>query len=867
MALPPKGDIRLAPRRQIRNASGNQGRAAQTPQISFSSESLLREAMRGLLSRIPEVSLVQLTHGPQELGKDLVFYLAGGLGEKMLCACVVKNAPLDGRSAGSPRGALSILHQAEQSLLNSKKCENGTEAQVQKVFIVTPYDLPDSTITAIFGHLKDRAGRVEFIGGAKLFELFRKHWPEFISDESAAIREYLRVASERLKDERSLEQVAITYALGLPDRTIIRYYVQPHFHQKIVAAKINSSIFSIIHSDFAPVMIKLPRRAGESSDRWSPAQPHRILISASDLGRGAASRETLSQILTFLEEWEYCDRGTRENLIEQYRRYLDLVARIREEHVRVDDADPASTIRQLSKNSRGAELTISETNVVETEARSLSAAVKSALQRLQRDLETTTAVVLDKSFDGVDVLKDERYRIATRIADMFFSAPAGLFADARREIEVDKSKNTIAHANHSSDEVEADAADVVMVRTIVFPSDFLDSYQGSVVIAGAAGFGKTSFCRWHALDDAEHFASGKTERLWAYFPLHEIARGQPRSFEETFLTNIGQSALIPGDSSKATAAGRAVRLYLDGLDEVPLQELRTEILSKVNQGLKKRPNIQVVLTTRDYVVGPWINWLPRFHLSRFNDGQIKELLTNWFDSDIGRRDLFYRQLEKSPALKDLLSVPLLATLVILIFRLTGNLPSSRKRLYEMFVDLLNASWDLAKGVQRGAKFGPVLKMAVLRRIAYAAHSKRERHFSLSLLKSAIGGILKSDASLKGRWREILEEILQDGVLVSAGSDYSFAHLSFQEFLAASSLAGDPNNHRRAQILSSYLKGDNWWREVLKFYLELSANTKELGDWISQGSRAITKADGEGSTEAQAHALIEHLRISFPELAI
>ena len=56
----------------------------------FTSELLLQQAIAGLLTRMPDISGVQILQGTQELGKDLVFYITGAFGESMLCACVVK---------------------------------------------------------------------------------------------------------------------------------------------------------------------------------------------------------------------------------------------------------------------------------------------------------------------------------------------------------------------------------------------------------------------------------------------------------------------------------------------------------------------------------------------------------------------------------------------------------------------------------------------------------------------------------------------------------------------------------------------------------------------------------------------------------
>jgi hypothetical protein len=834
------------------------------PTVHFSSESLLREAIRALLSRIPEVSLIQITHGAQELGKDIIFYLAGGLGERMLCACVVKNSPLDGKSGGSSKGALSVLHQAEQSLLNPKKMENGTQVQIQKVFIVTPFDLPDTTLNAIFGHLKDRAGRVEFIGGTKLFNLIRKYWPEFVSDEFTAIREHLRSTSAQLKEERPLEQLAITYGLATPDRSIIRYYVQPQFHQELIAARLDPQLSSIVYKDFRVVMVQEEAKYKGLEPVWIPANPRRISISRGNVDECRSSHEKIAEIFEFLVKWEYCDPRIRDEIVSLSSEYLDLVSRLREEHLKVDELERNRIIKELSKNTTLANLSLAETKRINGYITILSSKIAKALQRLKADLTIADQVVQDPKISGLHALQDARYRIATNVTDVYQLAPAGLFSIDYKPLETSMLSPGAGSENESESGQRQGVTIYTRARIVTFPNSFLDAHEQSVLITGAAGFGKTSFCRWHALHDAEQFANGTSNCLPAYFPLHQIARGELVSFESTFLDNVGQSALIPEKFQNYTVTQERIRLYLDGLDEIPLLETRKKIVEMVKRGLGSHKNIQAVFTARDYVLGPWLAWLPKFHLSEFTQGQVQELVRNWFDGEPKRLDAFNYQLARAPGLNGLLAVPLLATLVILVFRLTGDLPSSRKRLYEIFVELLNASWDLAKGVQRGFKFGPAIKMSLLKRLAYVAHSKRVRNFPESLIKTTFRSALKSDASLMTMWKELLDEILQDGLLIASGTFFSFAHLSIQEFLAAANLAGDPNNDRRSHILGEFLRGNNWWRETLMFYLELSSNTKELSEWISD---AAGKTGNRDMAESQARALLLHMRTSFPDLLI
>src|SRR5258708_7066219 len=80
----------------------------------FSSEIILQQAIAGLLNRMPDITGVQILQGSLELGKDLVFYIHGGFGESVLCACVVKNAKITGE-AGKPGGARTVYQQAEEA--------------------------------------------------------------------------------------------------------------------------------------------------------------------------------------------------------------------------------------------------------------------------------------------------------------------------------------------------------------------------------------------------------------------------------------------------------------------------------------------------------------------------------------------------------------------------------------------------------------------------------------------------------------------------------------------------------------------------------------------------------------------------------
>ena len=112
-----------------------------------------------------------------------------------------------------------------------------------------------------------------------------------------------------------------------------------------------------------------------------------------------------------------------------------------------------------------------------------------------------------------------------------------------------------------------------------------------------------------------------------------------------------------------------------------------------------------------------MTWLPRIRFSGFGPEQIKELVSNWLDRDETMVSTFFAQLRVANVLSDMMDIPLLATLIVLVFKQTGKLPENKTRLYEMFVDLHNGGWDLAKGVQRPSRFSAAEKMFIPKRIA------------------------------------------------------------------------------------------------------------------------------------------------------
>ena len=372
--------------------------------------------------------------------------------------------------------------------------------------------------------------------------------------------------------------------------------------------------------------------------------------------------------------------------------------------------------------------------------------------------------------------------------------------------------------------------------TVALGANLLDAFDGMLLISGSAGFGKTSFCKMAAIRDAAAYARNSQLPLPIYFPLYKLnglsvgARDNP---SELFVESLELRRFLE-EKQKRNEVVR-LRVYLDGLDEVVEPERRAMAL-KLAKRLGDPRECQIVITSRDHVIERDLSHTPRVTLAAFSESQLRTLAQKWLPGEAS--DRFMVELRQSGELQHIVPVPLLANLTVALFRETNALPETVIRLYDMFVMLLCGGWDAAKGLSRTQSFGVITKRTVLTRLAWVAHSSNKRDFARSDFLYALRGSLNA---LESSVDELLAECLQDGILVRAGNRLLFAHLSFQEFLAAKHLSG-PNENRSKQVVGNFLQGDTWWREVVRFYIAGAENPAEMADWIRKiAQHAVSRA--------------------------
>jgi hypothetical protein len=767
-------------------------RSRETPFRQFSSELLLQQAIAGLLRRTPGIAGVQILQGNDELGKDLVFRIRGGFGEPLLCACVVKNTRITGE-VGKSAGARTVLLQIEQAFDSPHLDGAGKDISVERVYVITPYEIPVVALRSIAGRLKQRQGQVIFLGGSQLFDLFKEFWPDFLAEEADLLELHLKTTKEDFQDDKALQAVAAQYNLGNFDGNSKRVYVPQLLHRTVFAYNRSRAL-----EETLPGEVRLTQ---EWNQRDVELLSQRI--------------KRLKEVMSTLANWGFVQNlkwyvePKGKTALEEFVASLEAALRAAWHHAGMPFVESDKSF----KLKRPEDLI--------TRSQKLSEKIHSDLLEFDRQLDTARRVVESTSLSGLQALLDPAFLRSCVIDDFAKVAPQNLLAR-------------------------------VGERTIEFSSDLLGHFLGrALLVVGAPGYGKTSFCRWNALNDAQNFSAEDGDILPIYVPLQRLRIGRLGSFEEVFLGRLGQSVLLT-DPRTRTRRWRRVRLYLDGLDEISDEERRREIVELVRAKCATTDEFQVVLTTRDYLSALWLDWLPRVSLSGLGEEQIKELAAKW----LGEPVRFYKELRRAEPLRELMTTPLLATLIILVFRQTGRLPESRIRLYDIFVDLLSEGWDLAKGLLKGSSFYPQDKLRVLRRLAANLHTRGLRTFGRREINRSI-------KSMMPRWINhadlVREELLRDGLICQTGTVLQFSHLSFQEFLAAKDFLCEPTSKRISLAVLAFLRGSDWWRGVVQFYIAMSGSPREVGIWL----RTLKSKHIPGTGDRQGRDLSEMFSEAYP----
>jgi hypothetical protein len=616
------------------------------------------------------------------------------------------------------------------------------------------------------------------VAESPLFDLFADHWPDFLRFETGVLTQYLASLTTDIGSDTALSTLLGQQGVGGAKQSIESKYVQPTLAVQLAT----------FHLSDLPTL--------GNTLQWP--------VDLGDLKAVRATLRTWKDILAAATQWapdelaetDYRTASDAAELLAQR-----VGARWNEAYRQLGQRTGIELQPQLRKRDVSLRLSLVGDEVLKLEK--VTATIAQAKGRFKQAIKLAESFQPASNATCTQVLNSASFKEYCHCEDLWRALPA------------------VIHRTEPKTSTSA-------------ASTLLDEVTTSLLISAPAGYGKTWFCKWHTLRDAQRLTENPSHIFPVYVRLYEHAHQPLHSFEEAFLP----PALRKLDGPTVNTA-RRIRIYLDGLDEIPNYARQVHIAQLCKTAIERHPHWQIVITTRDYVRGPWLGWLPRLHLTQFTEEQASTLIDRW-STEKAEADSFRAQLAKSPNLEHLIRIPLLGTLMLALFRQVQALPATKTRLYRIFVELLTGGWDVVKQLHRGSQYGPAVKATVLSRFAMQLHHGRNRDATDYMFQTAVSSTLPSFVP---EAQALLEEILQDGVLIRAGGSILFSHLSFQEYLAGKQLHADPSGTAAKSAIGWFLKGDDWWKEPVAFYIGSAENPTDMKAWLDRVAASTAAQHG------------------------
>lgn len=347
------------------------------------------------------------------------------------------------------------------------------------------------------------------------------------------------------------------------------------------------------------------------------------------------------------------------------------------------------------------------------------------------------------------------------------------------------------------------------------------NYQ-RMFILGKPGAGKTTFMKWTALQAIK----GKIDKFPIFVTLKVMSDDNPslRTSEQVIdfiIRRVVQRIPEPREFvTRLLQRGKAIVLF-DGLDEVNIEgERRSNLINALNQFVITFSESQILITCRVAATDFSFVRFQYVEMADFSDLQIKAFVNRWFEHDPEKRDQCREQLTGDSAnamLQELARVPLLLTLLCLVYEERNEFPPNRAEIYEEATRALLSKWDASRNIRRDSSY----RALTLRRkgqllASVAATTFQEgvffiaKHKLVKLIEAYLQGVPDIEDA---NGELVLNEIAaQHGLLVErARNIYSFSHLTLQEYFCARYIVENEARGSLTGLLENV--GEDHWKEV------------------------------------------------------
>ena len=336
-----------------------------------------------------------------------------------------------------------------------------------------------------------------------------------------------------------------------------------------------------------------------------------------------------------------------------------------------------------------------------------------------------------------------------------------------------------------------------------------------------------------------------------------LAKENPPSLPDLITTEHipslpdGESLTVSTDWAKAVLIRGDALIMLDGFDEVAKAQ-RPAVARWINTQMEQYRKSVFILTSRpkaynDQDPGDRLDLATTLWVRDFDQSHRQQFVQQWYGCQeyyaSGRRDTpevrqralesaneLLTQVETRDELKALAKNPLLLNMIVTFhWRYPGaELPSRRVDLYRDICRLQLKDRPAARKLQ--TLLTQCDAQPILQRLALDMMQQHQERVERSILLNWLASYL-TQAEETVNSAEFLDQVEQvSELLVRQEESYEFAHLSFQEYLAASQIA----QQKQESLLYDHFHND-WWKQTILLYAAQTNPTTLIREAISRGA--------------------------------
>jgi hypothetical protein len=357
------------------------------------------------------------------------------------------------------------------------------------------------------------------------------------------------------------------------------------------------------------------------------------------------------------------------------------------------------------------------------------------------------------------------------------------------------------------------------------------------VVVGVPGSGKSTFLEWLQLSVAgvrEILLAGEAQAIPLLLRVRELdAKKLPQGggLIEAATGSEDRASLMPeGWLDRQMKKGR-ILFMLDGLDETDPKTRDKYLIPWLTKLCDEYPDCRYLISSRPAGYPPGTLRKLKFvecDLLDFDEAEITNYTQHWCtairlgrseNEDEARRkgkaegEKIVKGFKSHPFIKNLARNPLMLSAICLVnYFEDGRLPEDRARLYKLCVEGLLHHWDSRRGIH--SDFTLDEKLRACRQVAIAMQADDRAEYESSKVLKIFTKIFNNRA----RAQELLEHIrYRTGLLIERRAGiFAFAHLTFQEYLAACAVhEGNYRNIDAEQLAREHTDGR--WNEVIALY--------------------------------------------------